>query len=65
VVGTGLPGILPVWLEVVDLKLSQAAVTDATKLPAAERERLDALGNANGTYDLGDYLALRERLRLP
>jgi hypothetical protein len=56
---------LTIRLEVVDLKACERALTDATQLSAAERARLDQLGNNDGTYNLGDYLALRARLGLP
>ena len=58
------PGQLPVTLEVVNLALCQAALTDPSQLPEAERLRLDALGNKDGVYNLGDYQALRTRLGL-
>jgi uncharacterized membrane protein len=57
-------GTLPVGIEVIDVKVAEAALSDASKLPAEERTRLDQLGNADGTYNLGDYLALRARLGL-
>jgi len=53
-----------VTLEVVDLKACERALTDTTQLSSSERTRLDQLGNNDGTYNLGDYLALRARLGL-
>lgn len=68
-VTSSMPGVakqtLQVQMEVVDIKLYEQALTNAALLTPAERARLDALGNANSTYDLGDYLALRARLGLP
>jgi len=55
---------LTITLEVVDLKASERALTDPSQLSSAERIRLDQLGNNDGTYNLGDYLALRARLGL-
>ncbi|MEO8621927.1 MAG: hypothetical protein ABI625_12730, partial [bacterium] len=56
---------LTITLEVVDLKACERALTDATQLSSAEKARLDQLGNNDGSYNLGDYLALRARLGLP
>jgi len=55
---------LVVTLEVVDLRASERALTDPTQLSSAERTRLDQLGNNDGSYNLGDYVALRARLGL-
>ncbi|MBC8087656.1 MAG: hypothetical protein H7Z40_10350 [Phycisphaerae bacterium] len=56
--------LFTITLEVVDLKACERALTDATQLSSSERTRLDQLGNNDGTYNLGDYLALRARLGL-
>jgi hypothetical protein len=53
-----------VTLEVVDLAKCEQALVTPTALPEGERQRLDALGNQDGTYNLGDYQALRVRLGL-
>lgn len=60
-----LPAQVAVTLEVVELAKCEQALADPAALPAAERQRLDALGNGDGTYNLGDYQALRVRLGLP
>jgi hypothetical protein len=59
--GTATPATVTVVVEVLDLARSGAALVNATLLDAAERARLDRLGNDDGAYDLGDYLALRIR----
>lgn len=59
--GTATSAVVTVRLEVLDLVRSGAALVDATRLDAPERARLDRLGNNDGSYDLGDYLAMRLR----
>jgi uncharacterized membrane protein len=62
---TGAPRPIAATLEVIDLNLALAALGDASKLPAAIRTWLDERGNRNGSYDLGDYEALRARISAP
>lgn len=63
-----LPMGRPYNLGVTFIAEQQIAVAEATedligaaRLTAAQREYLDQLGNRNGGYDVGDYLALLRR----
>jgi hypothetical protein len=45
----------------IPLQDATEEVLGSTRLTQAQREYLDQLGNRNGSYDVGDYLALLQR----
>jgi len=47
---------------IVPREEARAGLLGTTTLSAEQRQQLDALGNQNGYYDVGDYLALLQRV---